>query len=248
MKKYILILVVLSLSSCASYFKRKECDATNWFDYGQSVALDGRRLTGDQFILECNKAEADVDDSALDRGFKAGLEKYCQPDTVYQIGKNGSFFSTEMCVGENLTTLKNKHKLGVLDYCAKANGYAAGAKGKPYNKICPADLEVAFVPEFNRGRKKYLNTVISENEKQINQLEQDISKLQTNIRYKRSELQRYQIMASNNPQDSAAMSGMSGLNGEINNLTFTVNSKTREQDNLRNKNRELKLEVVQLDN
>ena len=43
MKFILLFLSALSLASCSSYFKRKTCESTNWFEYGQSVALEGRR-------------------------------------------------------------------------------------------------------------------------------------------------------------------------------------------------------------
>ena len=74
--RILLFFLIINLISCSSYFKRKDCEATNWFDYGQKVALEGRRLTGDQFISECYHAEADVAESDLDRGFKSGLEKF----------------------------------------------------------------------------------------------------------------------------------------------------------------------------
>ena len=88
----LLILLGLNLVACASYMTRKSCEATNWFDYGKKVALDGRRLSGDDFIQQCYKAEGEVAESDLDKGFKTGMAMYCQPDTAYQTGRGGNFF------------------------------------------------------------------------------------------------------------------------------------------------------------
>lgn len=245
MRLLLLFSTVIFLVSCASYFKRKDCESTNWFEYGQNVALEGRRLTGDQFINECYQAEADVAESALDRGFKSGLEKYCQPETVFQIGKNGNFFSDEMCVGQGLNVLHAKHKAGVLEYCQKSNGYSSGAKGKPYNKICPAELETAFLPEFNRGRKRFLQVNLSENQKSISRLDQEIRTLQNELRFKSSELSRYQYMKT---KEDEKLQMLNELNREVQNLERSVRAKQNEKNNLEAKNKDIQLELVRLEN
>lgn len=244
MKKISLILACVVLSSCASYFKRKSCESTNWFDYGQKVALDGRRLTGDQFIMECQKAEADVAESDLDRGFKSGLEKYCQPETVFQVGKNGRFFSQEMCTGLNMNLLLSRHRAGVQEYCQKSNGYSAGTKGDAYNKICPADLEPAFLQEFNRGRKKYLNVMIDENQKMITRLEREISPLQYELGYKRAELSRYQY----NNKDEKMVMRYNEMASQVRNIESRISSKQSEITRLQNQNRNFQVEIVGLEN
>lgn len=242
--RILLFFLIINLISCSSYFKRKDCEATNWFDYGQKVALEGRRLTGDKFISECYRAEADVAESDLDRGFKSGLEKYCQPETVFQIGKNGNFFSTEMCTGQNVGALLTKHRVGVNEYCVKSNGYAAGAKGHAYNKICPADLEVSFLPEFNRGRKRYLGAVIAENQKEINKNERELTRLQSELGFKKAQLMRDQY----NAKDEKAMSVVRDLSNQVRELEYTISSKQGQISRLQNDNRMMQLEMVQLSN
>lgn len=239
------LLLVIFVAGCSSYFKRKDCESTNWFDYGQKVALDGRRLSGDQFISECYQAEADVAESDLDRGFKSGMEKYCQPETVYITGRNGNFFSTEMCVGQGLNTLQAKHKAGVVEYCQKSNGYSAGARGKPYNKICPAHLEAAFLKEFNRGRKKFIVTVLSENNQEISRLENQITRTQVDLRFKSSELSRYQYSPS---QDEKTINLVNNLSSQVRNLEYSISQDQSKLNSLRAKTRDLQLELVQIDN
>ena len=242
--RILLFFLIINLISCSSYFKRKDCEATNWFDYGQKVALEGRRLTGDQFISECYHAEADVAESDLDRGFKSGLEKYCQPETAFQIGKNGNFFSTEMCTGQGLGTLLAKHRAGVNEYCVRSNGYAAGTKGRAYNKICPAGLETTFLPEFNRGRKRYLGAVIAENQKEINKNERELTRLQSELGFKKAQLMRGQY----NAKDEKAMSVVRDLSSQVRDLEYSISSKQGQISRLQNDNRMMQLEMVQLGN
>ncbi len=136
--RILLFCLLVNLMACSSYFKRQTCESTNWFSYGEKVALEGRRLTGDQFISECNLAEADVAESDLDRGFKSGLQKYCQPQTVYQTGKSGNFFSTEMCIGEHLNLLKLKHHQGYLNFVRNQMDTRWGLVVKPIIKYALA--------------------------------------------------------------------------------------------------------------
>ena len=84
MRALVVLIFSFSLVACSSWFKRRECNKTNWFSYGEKVAMSGRRLDEDSFINECRKVEADVSDSQLDRGFKTGMATYCQPQTAYE--------------------------------------------------------------------------------------------------------------------------------------------------------------------
>lgn len=261
----ILVGAALSLSGCASYFKRKECEATNWYDYGQKVAMAGRRLTGDQFVGECRKVEAEISEVDLDHGFKAGMSKYCQADQVFSLGKSGEFFSSEMCDGENPRLLSERHKAGVLEYCRKSNGYSAGAIGRAYNGICPKDLEGAFLPEFRRGRKKYLSVLVIENEKKIQDLERETMDLERDRHAKTLEAQRLQMPAGYaverqvDPATGAVREQVvqrmtdeqkraaDDMRWQIQSLDSRISSKRDEQSQLRERNREIQLEVVSLD-
>lgn len=157
-------------TSCASYFIRKECEKINWFQHGYDVAMSGRRLTGDDQVEKCKKAEFELPEAQVDQGFKAGMENYCKPEIVYKTGKIGDFFNTELCDPGQANVLRRRHQDGVREYCAVDNGYAAGASGKKYQNICPAELEKAFLPEYRRGRKKYLNVLIADGQGQMSTL------------------------------------------------------------------------------
>lgn len=258
-------LVILVQSGCASYFTRKNCEKTNWFEYGKNVAMQGRRLSGDQFVSECRKVEAEISEGDLDRGFKQGMAKYCQPQTVFDLGKSGEFFSSEMCDGENPRALAERHKAGVVEYCQKRNGYVAGAKGKPYNRICPKELEAAFLPEFNRGRKKYLAVMVSENEKHILDIDREIINLERERNMRSLEAARHQIptgVAVERRYDPATGTvreqvvqqlsedqkrQAENLRYQIQTLDNKINSKRSQQTDLREKNRQIQLEIIALD-
>lgn len=156
-------LVVLGFFSigCANWLTRQECDKINWHDHAFQIAMSGKRLTGDPDIDRCRKAEFELPERELDLGFKAGMAKYCEPEIVYATGRNGDFFSPDLCDGGSLSALKRKHQAGVQQYCLPSNARAAGLSGKKYQNICPADLEKDFLPGYREGRRKYLESMIS---------------------------------------------------------------------------------------
>lgn len=77
------------LSGCTTYFTRKECERTNWFQHGYDVAMKGKRLDADEHVKTCQSVEAKMSWGDLDTGFKAGMAKYCTEDNVFAVGKSG---------------------------------------------------------------------------------------------------------------------------------------------------------------
>lgn len=245
---------------CTSALK-KQCEQTNWFNYGEQVAMSGKRLTGDEFVMSCEKEEAPVDHGALDIGFKKGMSKYCEAETVFQTGKKGEFFSADMCDNGSQNMLKQKHAMGVKEYCHKENGYHAGAKGKPYNQICPKGMEKDFVPEFNRGRKAYLTGFVSSKEDEVRDLERDISNLQS----KKSMTEHEARLLSGRKmpvtktvvdpktgavahqtdwvEDEEAKRKASSLEWDINQMNSQINSKQKQLEFSREELRKAKMEL-----
>lgn len=197
MRKLILFGVLLSLTGCASYFKRKSCEQINWFEHGKKVALSGQWLNSDSTVSECRKVEAEISESQLDQGFKAGMSKYCSKEQAYQTGKLGDFFSRDLCEGPQINVLLNEHKKGVKDYCAKSNGQQAGASGKKYQNICPKDMETAFLVEYRKGRKRYVQTMIETRQEEIRDNEVKINSLRGPLLYKQGRLSAMKNEKSN---------------------------------------------------
>lgn len=256
--KQILLLsfIALNLSACASYFKRQECDKINWYNHGQEVALRGEWLNSDKTLLECRKAEANVNESQLDQGFKAGMEQYCTPQKAYQIGKAGDNFSRNLCEGPSISSILAKHAQGIRDYCSKINAFAAGASGKKYQNVCPPSLEKDFLPGYHRGRKKFIEAQISDKESERQQLNYTIMTRQSELNLKYSELnnlqnrrnflemQRSNALASQNSTQAGYIDGqISSLSTDISIKQSEVNSASSEIESTRKKQDQLGKEI-----
>jgi len=56
-------------------------------------------------------------------------------------------------VAPDLEAYRAGHAEGVEIYCRQSNGFAVGHSGAAYQGVCPANLEAAFVSEYNAGRR-----------------------------------------------------------------------------------------------
>lgn len=256
-----LALALPFFSSCASYFVRQGCNEIDWFSYGRDTALAGKRFTGDATIKKCEQAEANVDHVALDRGFKVGMEIYCDPDTAYQVGRRGDFFTVSMCDGERPRLLQQKHAEGVRAYCAKANGYNAGIAGRKYNNICPKDLETAFVPEFNKGRLSYLISRLNRAENELRSVQTDLRRIESDRFYLSSQLSslgdgkvvtrtvKYDPLTQTHKEetevkaDQATENRRRSLQGDLDNLTNEITRLRNREDQLRGEARDARAEI-----
>ena len=171
-----LVAAVLAATGCASALKKK-CEDTNWFNHGKKVALKGERLNSDSFAKQCRGEKVDVDDVQMDLGFKAGMQAYCEPEEALTIGKRGERFNFSMCDTGRQRVLNDKHKQGVLEYCEPDNGKAVGASGVVYTGICPKNLELKFMPIYQKARHGYLSGLIEGKESESQLLQQMISQL-----------------------------------------------------------------------
>ena len=175
MKIFILAFSVLILNSCASYMMRQQCEKINWYQHGQEVAMRGDRISNDEMVNSCRKAEAEISESKLDQGFKDGMNRYCQPDTVFQTGKTGEFLNMDLCDPGQMGTLKKRNADGIYTYCK--DGMSAGLSGKKYKNVCNADLEKTFIPGYRQGRKKYLSALVQNNDSKLRELNVEIDRL-----------------------------------------------------------------------
>jgi len=58
-------------------------------------------------------------------------------------------------VTPNLDAYRAGHAEGVQTYCRASNGFEVGHSGGSYQGVCPANLERAFLPEYNAGHHLY---------------------------------------------------------------------------------------------
>lgn len=160
-KFFLCFISLIWLASCASYFKRKECEQQNWYNYGYELAMKGMRPANDNFLNECRKAEAEIAETQLDHGFKEGMANYCKPEVVFQTGRKGEKINLDFCDPGQGRVLSQKHAEGVKAYCDPENAKNIGSSGTLYSGICPPELEKSFLPEYKKGRRKFLTVALA---------------------------------------------------------------------------------------
>lgn len=180
MKLSALLLSLVFLTSCASYFKRKNCESTDWYQHGYKFAMQGKRLDADSFIKECRAVEAKVDFAAADTGFKAGMTDYCKEDSAYNKGYEGESYNYNFCSSNKKARIQGSFERGRDKLCS-SGGYQFGASGKTYAGQCSTRGEEKFLKNFNRGRYKFLNNEIRMAKNEIYQTDRKIRNLQYEI-------------------------------------------------------------------
>lgn len=105
------VTVFLSLSGCSS-LSEKECLSADWRTIGYEDAVSGRKLTrlGDHRSA-CAKYHVAPQLDEYQRGYTEGLQAYCRPDTVFQLGRNGNAYPTQ-CPDEMADELKTSYGYG----------------------------------------------------------------------------------------------------------------------------------------
>ena len=257
MRLLILLCFLFVSAGCTSAMKRL-CENTNWYEHGKRVAMSGKRINADNFIKQCEKEEVIVDFSQVDLGFKAGMGKYCLPETVYLTGKSGKEFNPELCDGSPIAKLKAKHKEGVAVYCKPENAKRLGSSGKGYSKICPDSLESAFIKSYSLGRMKYLRELSRQKEKEIKLARRQERSYQSDLTKKEKQLSGLPFVSEPkkdnkgkviNPltnEQRAILEKRKALSADISKLEKKVESSRRKQSSLRQQISQHKAEAVAL--
>jgi hypothetical protein len=233
------------LNSCSSCGLKAQCEKTNWYQMGFDIAQRGERISNDNFTQSCRKEDYEVNEGQLDVGFKAGMAHYCLPDVVFATGKKGQFFTNEFCDPAEFKMLTQKHKEGVQEFCQPNSGYSFGAQGGVYNQICKGDKESQFLSEYGRGRKKYLQNVIYENENTISETQRDIQRLEGNKHRTQSELNSLSLQGhfAGNQANPEFQNRLRDLESSIRSYEYSITSKQQQIDQLRESNKKLRIEM-----
>lgn len=235
--KCLSMISLLLLTACSSWMTRQDCEKMNWYEYGESVAMQGRRLSGDAQVKRCTEAEFNVPYSQLDSGFKAGMNKYCQPKVVYATGKAGELFNPELCDPAQVKYLLEQHQKGIEAYCSVENGYTAGTSGKKYQNICPPKLESAFLKEYRRGRKAFLTGKINEAETNMLGIDRqtiELERQRNNVSWRLNAIPA--PFRNQKPEDDTYRSERDRLTNELRSVEAQISSKQSEKERwLKNK-------------
>jgi hypothetical protein len=237
------------ISGCASCTLKDQCEKTNWYNYGQDLAMRGQRIEQDNFIQECRKADAEISESKLDVGFKSGMATYCTEETAEKKGKEGATFNYDLCDTTLEKNLKASFNEGLQRFCTPKSGLDFGLAGGSYLKNCPEDSEDAFLDGYKRGRKKFLETEISNIQQDLMQIERDIDK-------KDYALKHLNLTSRLIPPPPILKPGVQStdpnkqqrdqLNSQINNENQALRELQDRQRQLKNKLEEYKRELIKV--
>lgn len=106
-----------------------------------AFTLAGCSGMSEQACVSADWRTIGFEDGTLGRS-EANIGRYSR-----QCGEHG--------VTPDLDNYRAGHAEGVRLYCRESNGFAVGHSGATYQSVCPADLEAAFVSEYNAGRRLY---------------------------------------------------------------------------------------------
>jgi hypothetical protein len=250
-KKLLLGFVCLMSVSCASYFTRKGCEKVNWFQHAHDVAMNGKRLTEDNRLRECEKAETDINSAELDRGFKSGMENYCKPETALAKGTNGDDFNYDFCDSYLTPKLKAQHSEGIKKFCTPEMAYSFASSGGVYKNQCPAAMEKAYQVKYRAGRQVYLKNEITKAENEVASLDTEMRDLQsqrTQLNTRLALLPRRTVQTKTrtydpktqtyvesiaNTEDPAIKSERDGIESELRRHNDSIQTKTERQAQLR---------------
>jgi ribosome modulation factor len=71
---------------------------------------------------------------------------------------------------------------GLKEYCQPHNGYRAGASGRTYYDVCPAEMSAAFEQAYDEGRALYVREQrVRDADQQIETKRQEIRRLEDRI-------------------------------------------------------------------
>jgi hypothetical protein len=243
MKMLAAAILILFATSCTNFFIRQECDKLNWYQLGYDAALRGDRISNDPEINRCRKAEAEISESQLDVGFKAGMSRYCQPETAYQTGKQGDTLNSDFCDSNMLSVLKHKHMVGNQAYCA--DGLNAGLSGKKYKNVCGAESEKTFMPTYKQGRKKYLNSLLTVAENNKNETAKEIAQAQSEQKSIDRRINYLPLAVSD--QDDPYLAERNSLSSELHNVQQRLGELQGKKDQLQNEINSLQTDLATLD-
>lgn len=160
---------VLGNLGCANWALRESCEKTNWFDYAQNVAFQGKYLEEDGFVKACQNLEK-TSAVQVDLGFKQGREKMCQYDEILARGREGIPVFFKFCDGLDEGRMKSMYRQGLETYCTNEKGYTYAKTGKLYHNLCTAEQEKKFLPGYYKGRREYLTSLVADYRKAIQSL------------------------------------------------------------------------------
>ena len=130
-------------------------------------------------------------------------------------------------VAPDLASYRAGHAEGVQVYCRESNGFAVGHSGAQYQGVCPADLEAAFISEYNAGRRLHdLESALAGVDSRI----AGSYRAQENIKEELTQIAARMIASDTTPEQRVAMVTRSAdLGNRYGQLTTEIRELERER-------------------
>jgi hypothetical protein len=146
-------LALLTLSGCAFHMSKQQCLTTNWYQRGFNAGSNGQRANVASDIVDCQKFHINVNSNAYERGWNAGIKRFCTYRRGYQLGSQGQA-NPNICPAGQLQQHFNRgfHK-GANVFCRNpSNGFALGRQGSGFPPACSSARFLAFNTSYQQGQ------------------------------------------------------------------------------------------------
>lgn len=102
---------ILTLTGCSS-LNEKECRSADWRMIGYEDAVSGRKVARlADHRTACAKYDIAPNLDLYRSGYEEGMQEYCRPSTVFQLGQNGTAYPSQ-CPDDLADQLKISYQYG----------------------------------------------------------------------------------------------------------------------------------------
>lgn len=115
---FLLLLVLISISSCSSTSK-EECEVMNWETFAQRYTqTQGLGLKGlkQAAYRACSGYGIEPNNSDLKKGYEKGLNAYCQSQKAWDLGLDGESYNLKICPPQHRDELEKVHATAEILY------------------------------------------------------------------------------------------------------------------------------------
>jgi len=196
--------LALGLSACATGMSEDECLTADWLEIGRRDGVTGEPANKfESLAARCSEFKVVANLEAYREGHELGLTTYCTPESGYQEGRAGRTyrgvcpaglergFVEEYQIGKELYSLTQEYDNAVSRYedalnRLESNRYDLRRARDRYNENTLSDEE--------RGE---LRDSMSNNRREIEQLENDLPLMEVDIDRSRDRLDDYRDFLAN---------------------------------------------------
>ncbi len=144
-----------NMRQCAPYLVRKDCEKTNWTEFGRVTGMAGRDLKQATRVKQCQDAGVAVDELSVRKGYEDGVTLFCSEDRAEKRGLKGMELNmTPVCEEDARVKAEVAYARGLRVYCEPSNAFVIGSEGRdPGAKVCEDE---AWMAEYRKGRRVHL--------------------------------------------------------------------------------------------